>query len=112
MKAKDYQRCVVGGHRDSSVYCSPSHNGHVASTAGSSMLANTFRSSVCPDCWQARITKSARLEVTMKSAPWLFGVRRVRAFAMAGEIGRGGVLVAVAAAFASSSVASLPGVLL
>ncbi len=36
-------------------------------------------------------------------------VRRMRAFAMANEMGGGGVSVAVAAAFANSSAASLPG---
>ncbi len=36
-------------------------------------------------------------------------VRRMRAFAVANEMGRGGVSVVVAAAFANSSVASLPG---
>ncbi len=36
-------------------------------------------------------------------------VRRMRAFAVANEMGQGGVLVAVAAAFANSSAASLPG---
>ncbi len=36
-------------------------------------------------------------------------VRRIRAFAVANEMGRGGVSVAVAVAFANSSAASLPG---
>ncbi len=36
-------------------------------------------------------------------------VRRIRAFAVANEMGHGGVSVAVAAAFANSSAASLPG---
>ncbi len=36
-------------------------------------------------------------------------VRRMRAFAVANELGRGGVSVAVAAAFANSSAAWLPG---
>ncbi len=36
-------------------------------------------------------------------------VRRMRAFAVANEMGRGGVSVAVAAAFTNSSAASLPG---
>ncbi len=36
-------------------------------------------------------------------------VRRMRAFVVANEMGRGGVSVAVAAAFANSSVVSLPG---
>ncbi len=35
-------------------------------------------------------------------------VRRMSAFAVANEMGRGGVSVAVAVAFASSSAASLP----
>ncbi len=36
-------------------------------------------------------------------------VRRMRAFAVASDIGRGGVSVAVEAAFANSSAVSLPG---
>ncbi len=36
-------------------------------------------------------------------------VRRMRDFAVVNEMGRGGVSVAVAAAFTNSSVASLPG---
>ncbi len=36
-------------------------------------------------------------------------VRQMKAFAVANEMGRGGVSVAVAAAFANSSAASLPG---
>ncbi len=36
-------------------------------------------------------------------------MRRMRAFAVANEMGRGGVSVAVAAAFANSSAASLTG---
>ncbi len=36
-------------------------------------------------------------------------VRRMTAFAVANEMGRGGVSVAVAAAFVSSPAASLPG---
>ncbi len=36
-------------------------------------------------------------------------VRRMRAFAVANEMGRGGMSVAVAAAVANSSAASLPG---
>ncbi len=39
-------------------------------------------------------------------------VRRMRAFAVANEMGRGGVSAAVVAAFANSSAASLPGMLL
>ncbi len=36
-------------------------------------------------------------------------VRRMRAFAVTSEMGHGGVSVAVAATFANSSAASLPG---
>ncbi len=36
-------------------------------------------------------------------------VRQIRAFAVANEVGRGGVSVVVAAAFANLSAASLPG---
>ncbi len=39
----------------------------------------------------------------------LVTVRRMRAFAVANEVGRGGVSVALAAVFANSSAASLPG---
>ncbi len=39
-------------------------------------------------------------------------VRPMRAFAVASEVGRGGVSVAVAAAFANLSVVSLPGMTL
>ncbi len=70
---------------------------------------------MCPARRRARRTASALLEVAMQSAfqekcsytiavRGLFGegsvtVRRMRAFAEANETGRGGVLVAVAAAF-------------
>ncbi len=37
-------------------------------------------------------------------------VRRIRAFAVASEMGCGGVSVAVAAAFANLSTAALPGI--
>ncbi len=40
----------------------------------------------------------------------LVTVRRMRAFAVVNEMGRGGVSVAVAAVFANSSAASLPGI--
>ncbi len=39
-------------------------------------------------------------------------VRLMRTFAVANEMGRGGVPVAVAAAFTNSSAASFPGMLL
>ncbi len=80
---------------------------------------------MCPARRRARRTASALLEVAMQSAfqekcsytmavRGLLGegsvtVRRIRAFAVANEMGRGGVSVAVAAAFANSSAASLPG---
>ncbi len=79
---------------------------------------------MCPARRRARRAASALLEVAMQSAfqkcsytmavRGLLGegsvtVRRMRAFAVANEMGRGGVLVAVAAAFANSSAASLPG---
>ncbi len=96
------------------------------SAAGSSRWAYASRSGVCPARRRARRTASALLEVAMQSAfqqkclytmavRGLLGeesvtVRRMRAFAVAIEMGRGGVSVAVAAAFANSSAASLPGV--
>ncbi len=89
------------------------------------MWAYALRSGVCPARRRARRTASALLEVAMQSAfhekcsytkafrGLLDGgsvmVRRMRAFAVANEIGRGGVSVVVAAAFANLSAASLPG---
>ncbi len=78
---------------------------------------------MCPARRRTRRTASALLEVALQSAfqekcsytmaVWgLLGevtVRRIRAFAVANEMGRGGVSVAVAASFANSSAASLPG---
>ncbi len=74
---------------------------------------------------RARRTASALLEVVMQPAfqeicSYRLAVRglldggsvtvhRMRAFAVANEMGRGGVSVAVAAAFANSLAASLPG---
>ncbi len=85
-------------------------------------MAFTLRSGVCPDRWRAMRTASARLEVATQSAfqekfPYTMAVWgllsggsvMVRwAFAVASQIGRGGVSVAVTAAFANSS----PGMLL
>ncbi len=80
---------------------------------------------MCPARRRARRTASALLEVVMQfafqdtmfvyhgcSGPVGRGsvtVRRMRAFAVANEMGRGGGSVVVAAAFANSSAASLPG---
>ncbi len=80
---------------------------------------------MCPARRRARRTAFALLEVMMQSAfqekfsytmaiRGLLGegsvtVRRMRAFAVANEMGRGGVSVAVTAAFANLSAASLPG---
>ncbi len=77
---------------------------------------------------RARRTASALLEVAMQSAfqekcsytmavrglldVGSVTVRRMRAFALANEMGRVGVSVMVAAAFANSSAASLPGMTL
>ncbi len=74
---------------------------------------------VRPDRRRARRTASVRFEVAMQSAfqaklsyttavrglldGGLVMVRRMRAFTVASEMGRGGVSVAVAAAFANSS---------
>ncbi len=79
---------------------------------------------MCPARRRARRTASALLAVTMQSAfqekfsytmavrgLWGEGsvtARRMRAFAVANEMGRGRVSVAVAAAFANSSAALLP----
>ncbi len=79
---------------------------------------------MCPARRQAKRTASALLEVAIQTAfqekclytmvvRGLLGegsvtVRRMRAFSVANEMGRGGVSVAVAAAFTNSSVASLP----
>ncbi len=79
---------------------------------------------MCPARRRARRTASALLEVAMQSAiqekytmavSGLLGVgsetaRRMRSFAVANEMGRGGMSVAVAAAFANSSAASLHGI--
>ncbi len=80
---------------------------------------------MCPARRRARRTASALLEVAMQSdfqekcsytmaVRGLLGegsvtVRRLRAFAVVNEMGRGGVSVAVATAFANSSAVSLPG---
>ncbi len=80
---------------------------------------------MCPARRRARRTASALLEVAMQSdfkekCSYTMAVRvlldggsvtvcRMIAFAVANEIGRGGVSVAVAAAFANSSATSLPG---
>ncbi len=109
----------------SSVCGSSLHSGHVGSAAGSSRCAFALRSGVCPARRRARRTASALLEVATQSAfqekcsytmavrGLLDGgsvtIRRMRAFAVANEMGRGGVSVAVAAAFANSSATSLPG---
>ncbi len=74
---------------------------------------------------RARMKASARLEVAMQSAfqekfsytmavrglldKGSVMVRRMNAFAVASEMGRGVLSVAVAAAFANSPAASLPG---
>ncbi len=80
---------------------------------------------MCPARRRAKRTAFALLEVAMQPAfqvkfsytmavRGLLGegsmtVHRMRAFAVVNEMGRGGVSVAVAAAFANSSAASLPG---
>ncbi len=80
---------------------------------------------MCPARRRARRTASALLEVALQSAfqeersytiavrGLLDGgsvtVRRMRAFVVVNEMGQGGVSVAVAAGFANSSAASLPG---
>ncbi len=81
---------------------------------------------MCPARRRAMGTVSALLKVAMQSAfrkncsytiavrGLLDGgsmtVRRMSAFAEVNEMGRGGVSVAVAPAFANSSAASLPGI--
>ncbi len=98
---------------------------HVGSAAGSSKWAYALRIGVCPARRRARRTACALLDLAMQSAfqekcsytmairgllaEGSVTVRRMRAFAVATEMGRGGVSVAVAAAFANSSAASLPG---
>ncbi len=101
------------------------HSGHVGSAAGSSRWTYALRSGVCPARRRARRTASALLELAMLSAfqekcsytmavrgllnGGSLAVRWMRAFAVANEMGRGGVSAAVAATFANSSAASLPG---
>ncbi len=132
MGAMDYQMCVAGTLRFgrlwshcSRVCGSSSHSGPVGSAVGSSRWAYALRSGVCPARRRAKRTASALLEVAVQTAfqekcsytmpvrGLLDGgsvtVRRIRAFAVANEMGHGGVPVAVAAAFANSSAASLPG---
>ncbi len=102
----------------SSVCGSSLHSGHVGSAAGSSRWAYALRIGVCPAHERARRTASALLDLAMPSAlqekcsytmtvRGLLGegsvtVRRMRAFALANEMGWGGVSMAVAAAFANS----------
>ncbi len=80
---------------------------------------------MCPDHQRTIRMATIRFEVAVQSAfqekfsyaiairYLLFGgsvmVRRMRAFAVANEMGRGFVSVAVAAIFPSSAAASLPG---
>ncbi len=87
------------------------------------MWAYTLQSGVCPDRKQARRTAFALFEVVMQSAfqekcsytmvvrglldDGSVTVRRMRAFAVANEMGRDGV--SVAAAFTNLSAVSLPG---
>ncbi len=81
-------------------------------------VACVLSSGVWPDSWWARRRESARFEVTMQSAfqekfsntmtvrgllgEELMMVCRKGAFAVANEVGRGVVLVAVAPTFANS----------
>ncbi len=133
-QAKDYQRCVAGvtsrfGHpcsQCSRVCGSSLHSERVRSSAESSKWAYALRIGVCPIHRRAKRTASALLEVAMQSAfqekySYTMAVRglldggsvmarRMRAFAVANETGRGDVSLAVAAAFANSSAASLPGI--
>ncbi len=53
---------------------------------------------------------SYTMTVRSKSGGGSVMVRRITAFPVASEMGRGGVSVSVVAAYASSSAASLPGV--
>ncbi len=102
----------------SSVCGSSLHSEHVGSATRSSKLAYALRSGVYPGRGRARITASARLEVAKQSAfqSYLMAVlgllgrasvmvRRMRTFAVASEMGRGGVSATLAAAFVSGVVA-------
>ncbi len=130
MGVNDYRRCFARENLDkgiAAVVCSTSlHSGHIGWAAGSSKWAYALRIGVCPARRRARRTASALLEVAVQSAfqdkfsctmavvrGLLDGgsvtVRRMRAFAVANEMVRGGVSVVVATAFANSSGASLPG---
>ncbi len=97
----------------SSVCGSVLHSGHVGSAAGSSKWAYALRSDVCPARRRARITASALLEVAMQSA---FQEKCSYTMAVLDLLDCGTVKVrrmkafTVAAAFANSSEASLPGV--
>ncbi len=65
--------------------------------------------------WRLRIQKIVHSHIRSKTAAFviveagLTGVRRMSIFGVVNEMGRGRLSVAVAAAFANSSVASLPG---
>ncbi len=117
-----YRRTSRFGHlcdQCSSVCGSCLHSGHVGSAVGSRKWAYGLRSSVCTYRKRAGRTASARLELAMQFAfqenfLYIMAIRvlldggsvMVRR-ARASEMGRGGQ--SVAAAFANSSAASLPG---
>ncbi len=91
------------------------HSERVRSSAESSKWAYALRIGVCPIHGRARRTASALLKVVMQSA---FQEKYSYTMAVRGKLdggsvivrerGRGGVSMAVAAAFVNSSVASLP----
>ncbi len=107
-----FRRTLRLGHlcsQCSSVCGSSLHSGHEGSASGSSRWAYALRSGVCPARRWARRTVAALLEVALQSAfqekcsytmaaRGLLGegsvtMRRIRAFAVANEMCRGGVSV-------------------
>ncbi len=100
------------------------HSGHVGLAVGSNKWAYAVSSGVCPDRrrarrtapsgWRWRCSLPSREKCSFIAAFTSLGggslmVNRIRAFAVAHETGRCGGSVVVAAAFASSSPVSLPG---
>ncbi len=81
------------------------------------VLSTTSRRDSSSNAWVSRNSVYLPGEMFVHqgfSGPVAWGpvmVRRMRAFAVANEMGRGGVSVAVAAAFANSSAASLSGMM-
>ncbi len=109
MGAKAYQRCIAGGHcsQCSNVYGSSLHSGHVRleKTVCIGGLGGLHPPAFQEKCSYTMAVRGLLVEGSVT-------VSRMRTFAVANEMGRGvvSVSVAVSAAFANSSAASLPGI--